>query len=387
MNLVVLAALASVPSSPVGSGGGNFECQLVLSADLAGVERWDGTNVPHFEIAGTERVVRGQHLLVYPFFLGFARDEAGAGEVEYDLRILRPDGKVYHEAEGLKAILGDTRGKDLVLAMELTGVSFDPEDGFGSYRVELLAHDRAGKASARATQTIELVAYEEGESFSDAEEVWAWLWNYHHDPEPCRAAPALRVLASRGLAEITATHGALAELFEVNGWLFPVLFEHSGAETPETRELLLWMLARTSHDPAPYVADLKQAERAAWKRLESSPNPSEDPLRGREDMNELLGRYVLGRSRTPLLRLVLALSPEPGEVVADTTIREPTQGVDVPLSRVMSRAVALSLSRYLTDPTTRGYLEVLVGDESLPSEVRASLERVLAPPEDGERAK
>ncbi len=91
-----------------------FTCQLVLSADLDGVERWYGTNVPNFEIAETQRVLRGQHFLVYVFFQGCARDEGGALDVTLDLSILRPDGSEYHASEGAQALAGEGGGEILL---------------------------------------------------------------------------------------------------------------------------------------------------------------------------------------------------------------------------------------------------------------------------------
>ncbi len=354
-----------------------FTCQLVLSADLAGVDRWYASNVPDFQLAGTESVVRGQHFLLYVFLQGCARDEGGALDVTLDLSILRPDGSVYHEAEGARALDGEKPG-EFLLAQDLTGVFFEDEDALGTYRVQVVAHDRVGRVEARAEQSIELVPYAEGAPFADGDEVWAWLWRYYHAPEPCRAAPALRALAQGG-QEVGLAHGAMAELFQDNGWLFPILFADLEDEAPATRELLLWMLARTSHEPAPFVSDLEATERAAWERFAAAPNPREDPLTGREDLNELLGRYALGRAHAPLLKLVRALARDGGGMVADVSLYEPTNDVDVPLAHVISKVVARALASFASDPATRGYLEVMAADESLPEEVRARLAELLAP--------
>ncbi len=255
---------------------------------------------------------------------------------------------------------------------------FEPEDALGTYRVELVAHDRNGTGSARAEATIELVEYAEGAPFAGPDEVASWLWSYFHDPDPCRIAPALRAYAAQGVEDLRPAHGALAELLEGNDWLLPILFAELADDGPEVRRLLLWLLARTNHDPAPYVAELGADERALWERFRDTPNPIADPLAGPKDVNELLGRYLLGRGRARLHRLVRALSSEPSDVVADVTIHEPTRDVRVPLPRVMSRFVAGELAECAGDPSTRGYLEVWAEDEDLPPDVRTRLAEILA---------
>ena len=378
MSRALLAALTHALATPRQEAPApTFHCQVVPSADLAGVDRWYGADVPNFEIAGTERVVRGQRFLVYVFFGGVVRDESDEVEVTLDLRILRPDSSVYHEAEDLKALRGRVTG-DFLLMDDLTGVFFEPQDALGAYRIEVEARDEVGASSARAEAMVELVQYEEGEPFAGADEISSWAWNYFHDPDPCRAAPALRAYARHGVEELTPVHGALAELLELNAWLLPILFAEFEDGESEVRTLLLWLLSRTTHDPAPFVAELAEDERAQWRRFREVPNPVEDPLAGRKDVNELLGRYLLGRGSEQLLRLVLALDPEANEVVADTTVHDSTHDVDVPLPRVMSRFVGQQLAECLGDPWTRGYLEVMARDEDVPEAVRERLEELLA---------
>lgn len=354
-----------------------FECQLVLSADLVAADRWDTSDEPNLTIASTKRVVRGQHFLVYPFLRGFARDKAGESRIDLDVRILRPDRMVYHEAKGQEAIRGKTGTAALLLPEELVGVSFDPADPLGTYRVELVARDRVGKGTSKVQESIELVAYAEGPAFEDMDELWAWAWSYHRAPDPCRAAAALRTLAREGLEEITNQHGALVELLERNAWLFPILFDGFAGESAETRALLLWILARSSAEPEAFLAALDEAERETFGRLAAESNPLEEPIAGRADLNELLGRYALSRARAPLLRLVQAFAPEESGVVADLTMRDPNSGIDVPLARVVPLVVAKSLARYASDPITRGYLAIMAADEGLPVRARAEVTRLL----------
>jgi hypothetical protein len=339
--------------------------------------------VDQFPISSATRVVRGQHFMLFPFFRGFTPDKSGECRIDLDVRILRPDGKTYHEQEGIEAVRQVADPGNVLLPVDLIGVFFEPEDPLGTYRVEVVARDRVKKVTAKDRATIELVQYEEGEGFADVDAVWAWAWKYQQDPEPFRAAPALRALAAQGIDEIGTTHGALAELFERNQWLFPQLFAGLAQETEPTRDLLLWILARTSVEPDGYVSALDGRERAVWERCAAVPNPIEDPLTGREDIAELMGRYSLARARLPLLRLVSALDPE-SEVIADITLHDSAHDVDLPLARVVPRFLEGQLPRYL-DGTTRAYLEPLRDDERVSAAARDRLARILAGKTDGNR--
>jgi hypothetical protein len=259
-------------------------------------------------------------------------------------------------------------------------VFLEDEDALGTYRVEIVAHDRVAGTSARAEGVIELVEYAEGPDFADADEVWSWAWNYYKDPQPTRALPAVRALAPLGTKDIALTHGALIELFERNAWLVPHVTARINDEDAATRALLTWILARTSYaeeeDVAALLARLDADERALWRQHAAAADPLAEPIAGREHVNELFGRYTLSRGYLPLRRLVDALDRRSG-AVADVTIHEPTNDVDVPLSHVVDRFVAKQLSRFLPDVVTRGYLEVMARDEAVSETSRARIESLF----------
>ena len=362
-----------------------LRCDLALSIDTAFLDRWDHTNLPNLSIVGSGHVVRGQRFGVYPVFSGYAVDEHGRVHITLDLRIARPDGKTYFEEYGVEAI--DQPGGDgtgLLLPRDPRFVIFDPEDPAGTYGVHLDAHDLVSGKSVSADGTLRLVEYEEGKGFESSADLQRWIGRFLADPQPERAIPALRSFALGGWStELPSGRGSLRELFEANPWLFPILFEGFAEEDAATRELALWLLARSTCEAEALVKDLGKEDRAVWERVSAEHDPLADPIEGRDDVNELWGMYVLRRGFAPLLRLCLALAPEETDVVADLTIHDDSSGLDVPLARVVQRSVTKILADGIAwDPIARGYFDVLHRDEALPGGVSQAIVDLLAAPQE-----
>src|SRR4029079_9271003 len=88
-------------------------------------------------------------------------------------------------------------------------------------------------------------------------------------PEPLRAIPTLCALGHAGYwkdAQLPSTSTAFfSEVFSANTWLFPHLLERFDVQEPETKRLILWMLARSSFEAKKFVAELHGADNDAWQ--------------------------------------------------------------------------------------------------------------------------
>jgi hypothetical protein len=378
--LVALALMSGMAPIAVQDRDAGFACRLVLSVDTAFLDRWDHAAMPNLSVISSGQVVRGQIFGIYPCFSGCALDEHGNVHVTLDLRIVRPDGKTYFEEKGVDALeMSGGDGTSLLLPKDIRFVSFDPPDPLGSYAVHLEAHDLVGRRSVSADATVRLVEYKEGSGFENSAKLNEWFGAYLADPAPARLIPALRAFAVGGWSkELECGRGAFRDLFEANQWLFPILFAKFSKEDATTRELALWLLARSSYAVQPLVKLLNKEDLAVWDRVSAEHDPLKDPIEGRDDLNDLWGMYIPCRRLAPLVRLCMALAPEETGVVANRSIHDAKNGVDVPLGKVIVIVAPRILVRVIAwDPIARAYCVGLQSAEKLPEGVRSALQALL----------
>lgn len=353
--------------------------QAVASADPALEDRWNRVASVQFEVQRSERVFRGQVLHWRVFFSGYGRDDGGNARLTYSARITRPDGKVYHESDGLVGFDGPAAADITLLCAQGLGAFFEPSDKLGTYRARFEALDAVTGAKAVCETEVELVAYAEGAVFADAESLRTWAFEYAKAPEPERLVPALWSRCAQGgfTAEAASQEidGFLLEAFEHNGWLLPELVRDWKRRSADEKHGALAILAAAPEDSAALVKKLSREDRAA---LESTPDddPRTRPLAGPRDINLLYGRYIAHRSWAPLERLLLALHAD-GGVISDASTRS-KDGVDVPLTKVVPRVVSGMLDKlFAYDPLARGYAESSAESDALPPGVAEALAPLL----------
>lgn len=353
--------------------------QAVASADPALEDRWNRVDSVQFEVHQSERVFRGQVFHWRVFFAGYGRDDGGNARLTYSARITRPDGKVYFEGDGLVGWDGPASADVTLLCVQGLGAFFEPADKLGTYRARFEALDAVTGAKAVGETEVELVAYEEGATFAEAEALRTWVFDYAKAPEPERLVPALWSRCAQGgfTAESTAQEvdGFLLEAFEHNGWLLPELVRDWKRRSAEEKRGALALLAAAPEDTAALVKKLPKEDRAA---LEAAPDedPRTHPLAGPRDINLLYGRYVAHRSWAPLERLLLALHAD-GGVISEASTRS-KDGIDVPLTRVVPRVVSGMLARlFAYDPLARGYATRWAESDAVPPGVAEALTPLL----------
>lgn len=380
----LLLALASIlnqalaPATP-GVETEELHCMVVLSIDLAFWDRWDFSRESEPEVAESNRVVRGQHFAPHVFVTHPAIDGDGMARIRQDLRILRPDGTVYFENIDLDAHSGPYR-KGLVLRTQMRlGVFFEPEDALGTYRVEATVRDQVAGTSSSGSASIELVEYEQGEGFSSKEDLELWLTGYRSEPDPSRLVPAVLAVGRGGWEqERGKLHGALRDLFDCNAWLLPELLAQLQDADDATRHWILWIASRQPGAGFELASQLDGADLALWNEFSAAHDPLVDPVRGREDLNELWGMYWPRRSITPVIRLCSLLSGVETGSVADILLPSAEFPDGVPLWMVVTDASTRILVQGIEwDPLVRDYCEAILESEEAQPGVRRKLLTLL----------
>ncbi|MFT4090848.1 MAG: hypothetical protein QM645_08955 [Asticcacaulis sp.] len=135
---------------------GPFSAALVV-VDDTGMAQFTAPSDEGLRLKAISEVGVNFPVHVKLLFTGMAlRDDFG--RVEYDIRILTPDGKTYAEHKGLQAFRGATTRADQIFNNSATlTVRFDPTDVSGEYRIHVTAHDLIGDRHVPLHQTLRLV--------------------------------------------------------------------------------------------------------------------------------------------------------------------------------------------------------------------------------------
>lgn len=391
MLAAVLVAL--LPSVPVGSttwpqDPEKIDCKLVLSIDRFLEDRWYhsagelGVGVPE-----SPRVVKKQYFAAYVFFTHYTPDEKGSARIRFDIRVAKPDGTTYFAEKDLAAFSGrvdDFEG--VLLTRTILHVCFEPEDALGEYAVEVSVRDDNNGTSDSAKSAIELVEYEAGDEFESGEDLFEWVRGYRKSPDPRRMIPAFLACGKpdswKDGGSFPSSRGFFREAFENNAWLFPHLLSDWSEQDADVRREILRLLSRCSWDSKDFVAKLEGADREAWRQVskESRTDPLEEPIDGRDALNELWGIYHASGKFDPVRRLCDALAPDETGAVEDSTLHEPKSGIDVPLRTVVRGIVRGSIVEGVeSDPLLKSYCEWILASDTTAKTVRDELRKVLEP--------
>jgi hypothetical protein len=137
---------------------GEFSALLFVTDDPDFRRRW--AELPAEEVPGVEpvtRTLRGREVEVELVFTGAGLDADLAGEVLWDLAILRPDGTAYGEFKDLQGFRGRRPSRYMVsLAEVAVRISFDPPDPPGIYVLKAVVRDRVGGRKVELSTRLEL---------------------------------------------------------------------------------------------------------------------------------------------------------------------------------------------------------------------------------------
>jgi hypothetical protein len=137
------------PASSLPNKDGEFSAMLVLMAeqDLKEFEKPSDSRIRLRELSET---TRGEVVAIKVMFSGLKLTKELDGAVEYDLKILTPDGKIYDDTDlkGLQALSRKVPTRFRVFNNEnVVMIRFEAKDKAGTYRVVAQVRDKIGGKS------------------------------------------------------------------------------------------------------------------------------------------------------------------------------------------------------------------------------------------------
>ncbi len=137
---------------------------------------------PH--ISTVKTVAKGEVFRILPIFNNYGTTSNNEINITYDLEILKPDGSLYESIQSVNGYKGKSTGPHLIPALDLICVSFDPEDPYGEYTINIKAYDNVKKQNQKKTKKIKLEKFSLPELEQNNND---WFLNYPTQPQPAKA--------------------------------------------------------------------------------------------------------------------------------------------------------------------------------------------------------
>jgi hypothetical protein len=170
-----------------------LDCMAVPSIDRVFADKWSHWppgSLPY--LARRDTVYAGLPWGIYVFFQGYARNDSGRADLSFSYKILKPNGKTFHDTAEVSAVSGKI-GQDtgVLLSGRIPMFSFSQNEKPGTYKIILKAKDGISGQKKTKEASVVLSKYPRpaAGTFDDVS-LNIWIHSYCLDPDPGRALSA-----------------------------------------------------------------------------------------------------------------------------------------------------------------------------------------------------
>lgn len=170
-----------------------FDCMADPSFDRAFYDKW--THAPSGAspiLSRRDTVYAGASWGLYVFFQGYTRDDSNKVNVAFSCKIVKPNGTLFYDTTGIKAVSGFIEKDTGVLLSGIVPIfSFSRKDMPGAYKIVVKAEDKIAKTKKSRETTVVLAKYPSiSPSHFDDISLNIWVHSYCIEPDPGRAIAA-----------------------------------------------------------------------------------------------------------------------------------------------------------------------------------------------------
>jgi hypothetical protein len=289
---------------------------LLKTVDYTFQEKWDktvGSNIPVFSTCDT--VFRKQYFYITAFASDYNLDKNNTANVEYSLKITKPDKSIYFEQNNLpvvKKIL--TNNEHHQMSDAILKMCFENEDALGDYTIEIEISDIiTGKTKKIISQVIlsELPKYEKY-TVKDEDDFDTFTGNYFLNPQPEKALSYYIYYTKSDLAgkatSFLPVFSFFLEIAKNNSFLLPELLDCYKAQNYKTKVYLLYLLTYSKIGTDDFFSTLVDTEKDAYLTIKDTPLPDKYGLITEGTQLDMLwGTFLATGSYQPILKLVQTL--------------------------------------------------------------------------------
>ena len=300
-------------SQAAASSGGKLDCLLATTLQSTSLDWWfavPSNTGPQLNLAS--EVFRGQKLCILPLVHGYALDAEKNFDLEYDLTVRYPDGKVKPAAEKIPMKGFAANPQNIELPKSFAVFVFEQSDPDGLYEFALQLRDKVSGKQISKKRSIKLLPWSAlDEPVLDKEKLKKDIFTYYRAPDARRLWQAF-------LSEDTtfwqndapdginyAVSSFYKNAFSVQPDLFGQLVAYFGKATPKQRLNIIhldYLLGENKISDG-LLSDEERSYRNQLKNLPAWPDPYK-AIAHAGDLDVLWGEFFATGDYRPIRRLV-----------------------------------------------------------------------------------
>ncbi|MFH2045923.1 MAG: hypothetical protein ABIK92_12340 [Pseudomonadota bacterium] len=260
------------------------------------------------KLSPISEVAKGEYFKILPIFNNYETTPKNEVNITYDIEIIRPDGTVDESVKNITGFKGPAPGPYLLPSLGITTVSFDPEDPYGEYTVNISAYDHVKKQKVNKSQKITLKEFRIKELEGSLVE---WYLTYPTHPKPSFALSAFinspRPYLDEKGQPLWSALWFYKIIYSENGFLIPhtVEFYKTNATRQQQKDIIL-LFYLLNNTKMLSVNDEFKEYLAGLKKL-NIPNPYKEIETG--DQLDMLWAEFFATSRVkPVRQIITALN-------------------------------------------------------------------------------
>jgi hypothetical protein len=258
-----------------------IDCKVITTKDYAIEDKFYKTLSEAIPlISTTQKVLKKEYFTIYLLLTDYQVDQNKVANIDYDIRIFDPQGKVYFEKQNLAAYKDRiTIAQQVLMAESFLKICFEPEDQLGVYTIQIVLRDHVAKAVKEYKSIISLVKYQNQKQFQNDQSFGEWMHKYYTAPAPERAIDAFLYYSKRKTSEkdtsFLPVFAFFMEIFNNNRYLFPYLTDLYISQDLKTKIYIIYLYRYCNYDLGALTEKTSKKEKEVYQKIlaESLPDP------------------------------------------------------------------------------------------------------------------
>lgn len=361
---------------------------LVKTTDYSFVDKWYktiGSTAPR--LISCDSLYKNQVVFITAIAGGFEIDDNNMANVDYSIKVFKPDGKLHYSNEKLELFKGKIEfPNNLQMSRNILNVGFGEEDPFGTYKIEIQIIDNIAKANQRLSGEISIINLPSYQDFEiDQKKFNTWMDNYYLNPQPVSALGHYIFYAKSPLSEddskFLPIFSIFLEVFRNNKFLEPQIINALKREDDRTKSYLIYLMYYAQLGTSDFYEQLEGIEKDIYLAIKDQPfTEIYDTINNPAQLDMLWSTFLTGGSYDPILKLIQTLdySKYQGKLDAYKTSDQTEEDQQLAINNAIYDALVWSFeSNCRQHSLVKNYATWAYQFEELSDIQRAELKKIL----------
>ena len=289
---------------------------LVKTIDYSFKEKWSNvvsSSIP--TLLSCDTVYKRQYFFLTLISGDYALDKQDNSNVQYSIKITKPDNSQYFSQENLPLMKGKITNKNtLQMSDAILKVCFENNDPFGKYKIDIEIIDNISGKSESLNSDITLVPLPACTDFQvkDDDSLSKWFANYYENPRPEMALAYYIYYSHSKLSDKESSFWPVFSFFleiaKHNEYLLSQIVDCYKNQDLKTKIYLLYILTYSGIGSNDFFNNLEGDEKDTYLKIKN--NPIMDiygTISTASQLDMLWSTFTASGSYKPILKLIQTL--------------------------------------------------------------------------------